>query len=221
MKYSPALNAPKKEKLSLFEIQGLNFEAVQESKNETQGKVANYKYDEGTIIRDLKDNNLRSSAFSAIVKQYSQQIYWHVRNMVLSHDDTNDIVQNTFMKAWNNIEKFRGDSLISTWLYRIAINETLTFLGKKHNNIPLDSPEGAVAEQLESDTYFSGNKADALLREAVAQLPEKQRIAFNMKYFENMKYEEISEILGTSVGALKASYHIAVKKIETYLNDKG
>lgn len=221
MKYSPALNAPKKEKLSLFEIQGLNFEAVQESKNETQGKVANYKYDEGTIIRDLKDNNLRSSAFSAIVKQYSQKIYWHVRNMVLSHDDTNDIVQNTFMKAWNNIEKFRGDSLISTWLYRIAINETLTFLGKKQNNIPLDSPEGAVAEQLESDTYFSGNKADALLREAVAQLPEKQRIAFNMKYFENMKYEEISEILGTSVGALKASYHIAVKKIETYLNDKG
>lgn len=221
MKYSPALNAPKKEKLSLFEIQGLNFEAVQESKSETQGKVANYKYDEGTIIRDLKDNNLRSSAFSAIVKQYSQQIYWHVRNMVLSHDDTNDIVQNTFMKAWNNIEKFRGDSLISTWLYRIAINETLTFLGKKQNNIPLDSPEGAVAEQLESDTYFSGNKADALLREAVAQLPEKQRIAFNMKYFENMKYEEISEILGTSVGALKASYHIAVKKIETYLNDKG
>ena len=183
--------------------------------------MANYKYDEGAIIRDLKDNNLRSSAFSAIVKQYSQQIYWHVRNMVLSHDDTNDIVQNTFMKAWNSIEKFRGYSLISTWLYRIAINETLTFLGKKQNNIPLDSPEGAVAEQLESDTYFSGNKADALLREAVAQLPEKQRIAFNMKYFENMKYEEISEILGTSVGALKASYHIAVKKIETYLNDKG
>ena len=219
MKYSPALNAPKKEKLSLFEIQGLNFEAVQESKSETQGKVANYKYDEGTIIRDLKDNNLRSSAFSAIVKQYSQQIYWHVRNMVLSHDDTNDIVQNTFMKAWNNIEKFRGDSLISTWLYRIAINETLTFLGKKQNNIPLDSPEGAVAEQLESDTYFSGNKADALLREAVAQLPEKQRIAFNMKYFENMKYEEISEILGTSVGALKASYHIAVKKIESFLEE--
>ena len=181
----------------------------------------NNRYNEETIIRNLKNDNLRSSAFTAIVKQYSQPIYWHVRNMVLSHEDTNDIVQNTFMKAWDNIEKFRGESLISTWLYRIAINETLTFLGRKQNNVPIDSPEGVVAELLESDTYFCGNRADALLREAVAKLPEKQRMTFNMKYFENMKYEEISEILGTSVGALKASYHIAVKKIETYLNDKG
>ena len=109
---------------------------------------------------------------------------------------------------------------ISTWLYRIAINETLTFLNKNRCTlVSLDTPEGAIAEQLESDTYFSGNKADALLREAVAQLPEKQRIAFNMKYFEEMKYEEMSDILGTSIGALKASYHIAVKKIEKFIEE--
>lgn len=140
--------------------------------------------------------------------------------MVLSHDDANDIVQNTFIKAWSNIDKFRGDSQISTWLYRIAINETLTFINKRHNNISLDSTEGSIAEQLEDDSFFCGDKADALLREAVALLPEKQRMTFNMKYFENMKYEEISDILGTSIGALKASYHIAVKKIEAYLEEK-
>lgn len=177
------------------------------------------RYNEKTILKQLKDSNLREAAFTCIVRQYSQQIYWHVRNMVLSHDDADDILQNTFIKAWNNIEKFRGDALISTWLYRIAINETLTFLDKKQNNISIDSPEGSIAKQLEDDTHFNGDKADALLREAVSKLPEKQRIAFNMKYFENMKYEEISDILGTSVGALKASYHIAVKKIETYLEE--
>ena len=138
--------------------------------------------------------------------------------MVLSHDDTNDIVQNCFIKAWNSIESFRGEAQISTWLYRIAINETLSFLAKSRNNtVSLDTPEGAIAEQLESDSYFSGTRADALLQEAVSRLPDKQRLTFNMKYYENMKYEEISTILGTSVGALKASYHIAVKKIEEFL----
>ena len=140
--------------------------------------------------------------------------------MVLSHDDTNDIVQNCFIKAWNSIENFRGESQISTWLYRIAINETLSFLAKNQNStVSLDTPEGAIAEQLESDSYFSGTRADALLQEAVSRLPDKQRLTFNMKYYENMKYEEISKILGTSVGALKASYHIAVKKIEEFLEN--
>lgn len=175
-------------------------------------------YNEAEILAALRDKNKRADAFTAIVKQYSQQIYWHVRRMVLSHDDTNDIVQNCFIKAWNSIESFRGEAQISTWLYRIAINETLSFLAKSRNNtVSLDTPEGAIAEQLESDSYFSGTRADALIQEAVSRLPDKQRLTFNMKYYENMKYEEISTILGTSVGALKASYHIAVKKIEDFL----
>lgn len=175
-------------------------------------------YNEKEITEALKDKKLRADAFSAIVKQYSKPIYWHIRRMVLSHDDTNDILQNTFLKAWNNIEAFRGDSQISTWLYRIAINETLTFIAKNSSNtVSIDTPEGAVVQQLESDVYFNGSRADALFHEAVNRLPAKQRLVFNMKYSENMKYEEISEILGTSVGALKASYHIAVNKIEEYI----
>lgn len=178
-------------------------------------------YNEIEIIASLKDESRRAAAFSVIVNRYSQQIYWHIRRMVLSHEDTNDLVQNTFVKAWMNIDKFRGDSRISTWLYRIAINETLTFLGKNTNStVSINSSEGSVAELLESDTYFNGDKADALLHEAISKLPDKQRLTFNMKYFEDIKYEEMSEILGTSVGALKASYHIAVKKIEEYLSDK-
>ena len=173
------------------------------------------------IIAQLKDKSLRNAAFSLVVEKYSKKIYWHVRNMVLSHEDANDIVQDTFIKAWNSIDDFRGESQILTWLYRIAINETLNFLAKNTDNtVSLDSPEGAVAEMLESDTHFNGDRADALLQEAISRLPDKQRLAFNMKYYENMKYEEMSEILGTSVGALKASYHIAVKKIEEYLSDK-
>lgn len=178
-------------------------------------------YNEEDIIARLKDEKERAAAFSVIVNRYSQQIYWHIRRMVLSHDDANDLVQNTFIKAWTNIDKFRGDSKISTWLYRIAINETLNFLGKNQNNtVSINSPEGSIAEQLESDTHFNGERADALLQEAIHRLPEKQRLTFNMKYYEEMKYEEMSEILGTSVGALKASYHIAVKKIEDYINSQ-
>ena len=176
------------------------------------------RFNEKEIIQKLKNESSRAAAFSAIVIRYSEKIYWHIRNMTLSHEDTNDIVQETFIKAWSNIEKFRGDSQIQTWLYRIAVNETLTFLGKKQNcHVSIDSPEGAIADQLESDTYFNGDRTDALFREAIEQLPAKQRLTFNMKYFEGMKYEEMSAILGTSVGALKASYHIAVKKISEYL----
>ena len=176
-------------------------------------------YNEEEIVAQLKDENLRVAAFSVIVKEHSEDIYRHIRRMVLIHDDADDIVQNTFIKAWLNIDSFQGKSKISTWLYRIAINETLTFLNKNRGTlISLDTPEGAIAEQLESDTYFCGNRADALLQEAIARLPEKQRLVFNMKYYDEMKYEEISSILDTSVGALKASYHIAVKKIEDFLS---
>ena len=176
-------------------------------------------YNEEMIIAQLKDKNLRAAAFSVIVKEHSEEIYRHIRRMVLVHEDADDIAQNTFIKAWMNIDTFQGKSRISTWLYRIAINETLTFLNKnKGTLVALDTPEGAIAEQLESDTFFNGDKADAMLQEAIARLPEKQRLVFNMKYYDDLKYEEISAILDTSVGALKASYHIAVKKIEDFLS---
>lgn len=169
----------------------------------------------------LKDEKSRSAAFSAIIQKHSKQLYWQIRRMVLSHEDADDLLQNTFVKAWCSIDKFRGDSQISTWLHRIAINETLTFLAKNQSNIiSLDSPEGEIAMKLESDTHFEGDHADALFHEAIGRLPDKQRLVFNMKYFDEMKYEEISEITGTSVGALKASYHLAVKKVEDFLKGK-
>ena len=178
------------------------------------------EFDETEILQGLKDPSMQSAAFSKIVQKYSEPLYWHIRRMVLSHDDTNDLMQNTFIKAWTSIDTFRGDSQLSTWLYRIAINETLTFLSKRSQSIPIDSPEASVVELLESDTYFNGDKAEATFQEALQKLPPKQRLVFNMKYYEEMKYEEISELLGTSVGALKASYHLAVKKIEDFLKEK-
>ena len=178
------------------------------------------EFDENEILQELRQPSTQSAAFSRIVQQYSEPLYWHIRRMVLSHDDTNDLMQNTFIKAWTSIDSFRGDSQISTWLYRIAINETLTFLNKRQQSIPIDSPEASVVEQLESDTYFNGDRAEATFQEALQKLPPKQRMVFNMKYYEEMKYEEMSDILGTSVGALKASYHIAVKKIEEFLKGK-
>lgn len=177
-------------------------------------------YDEKELIRALQDNSSRDTAFSTLVGLYSEQLYWQIRRMVLDHDDSDDILQNTFIKVLKNINNFRGDSQLSTWLHRIAINETLTFLNRKQaDTVSLDSVDGAIAEQLESDSHFSGSHADALFQEAIARLPKKQRLIFNMKYYDDMKYEEISEILGTSIGALKASYHIAVKKIESYLTE--
>ena len=141
--------------------------------------------------------------------------------MVLSHEDANDLLQNTFIKAWTHIEYFRGDSKIGTWLYRIALNECLTFLNKQQNNqsVPLDDPEAGIVNKLESDPFFNGDETQILLQRALLTLPEKQRLVFNMKYFQDLKYEEISEILGTSVGALKATYHYAVKKIELFLKN--
>ena len=139
--------------------------------------------------------------------------------MVLSHDDANDILQNTFIKAWTNIDYFRGDAKMSTWLYRIALNECLTFLNKQRANsqLSIDETDAEMLNQLESDTYFDGDHTQKIFLKAIHSLPEKQQMVFNLKYFKEMKYEDISEILGTSIGALKASYHHAVKKIETFL----
>lgn len=173
------------------------------------------------LIARLRDRDTCRDAFGEVIAIYTEPLYWQIRRMVQNHDDANDILQNTFLKAWSSIEQFRGDAKLSTWLYKIAINESLTFLEKerKRTNISLDNEESFICNMIEADEYIDGDKLKLNLRKAIASLPEKQRLVFNMKYFDDMKYEQMSEILGTSVGALKASYHIAVKKIEQYFND--
>lgn len=179
----------------------------------------NNTYNEKEIVVLLQDPARQREAFERIVKEYSEQLYWQIRRLVLSHDDANDILQNTFIKAWTNIEYFRGDAKMSTWLYRIALNECLTFLNKQRasQQLSIDEADTEILNQLESDTYFDGDETQKVFLQAIKQLPEKQQMIFNLKYFKEMKYEEISEILGTSIGALKASYHHAVKKIESFL----
>ena len=176
----------------------------------------NNTYNEKEIVVLLQDPARQREAFERIVKEYSEQLYWQIRRLVLSHDDANDILQNTFIKAWTNIEYFRCDAKMSTWLYRIALNECLTFLNKQRasQQLSIDEADTEILNQLESDTYFDGDETQKVFLQAIKQLPEKQQMIFNLKYFKEMKYEEISEILGTSIGALKASYHHAVKKIE-------
>ncbi|MCG9880117.1 MAG: RNA polymerase sigma factor [Bacteroidia bacterium] len=170
-------------------------------------------------IRDFKEGKQRERAYGFLLHKYSRKIYWHVRRIVVNHDDADDVVQNTFIKVWEKLESFREDSHFYTWLYRIATNEALAFLQKKKTSIhvPLELLQEQLSETLISGEYFDGNKAALLLEQALLSLPEKQRIVFNLKYFEEMKYEEISEVLQTSVGALKASYHHAVKKIESII----
>jgi RNA polymerase sigma-70 factor (ECF subfamily) len=181
----------------------------------------NSPYNEQEVLKLLQSERTVRQGFELVVRQYSEQLYWQIRRMVLSHDDANDLLQNTFIKAWTNIEHFRGDAKLSTWLYRIALNECLTFLARQRtmNTVSIDSDDSAVFSRLESDTYFSGDKAQLALQQALLTLPEKQRMVFNLKYFQEMKYEEISEIFGTTVGALKASYHHAVKKVEKFLEE--
>lgn len=179
-------------------------------------------YNEEIIIEELQNPATARNAFAQVVAHYSEPLYWQIRKMVISHDDTDDLLQNTFLKAWNNIEHFRGDAKLSTWLYRIAINESLSFLNKERqrNNVSIDDESQFLINNIETDPWFDGNELQLRLQKAIARLPEKQRLVFNMRYFDEMKYEDISEILGTSVGALKASYHHAVKKIEEYLLER-
>lgn len=173
--------------------------------------------DEQTMADLLKDPKTRRKAFEQMVRQYSEQLYWQVRRIVLSHEDANDVLQNVFLKAWSKMDGFHQDSKISTWLYRIALNESIDFMRKKKNQtVSTDDTDGAVGKTLLADEYFNGSQAEALLQEAIAQLPEVQRTVFNLRYFDEMKYSEISEIMQTSEGALKASYHIAVKKIAEF-----
>lgn len=174
------------------------------------------------IIAKFAEERTRNEAFNLLISKYQEKIYWHVRRLVIDHDDADDLVQEVFIKVWRNLEKFRNDSKLYTWIYRIATNESITFLNKKkqRNNTPLDEVSQELAESLVASSYFNGDKIQMKLQQALLTLPEKQRLIFNMKYFDDMKYDEISEVLGTSVGALKASFHIAVKKVEVFmLND--
>ena len=178
------------------------------------------KIDETELIPRLQDPDTRRDAFEEVVKAFGEPLYWQIRRMVLDHDDANDLLQNTFIKAWTSLDMFRGDARLSTWLYRIALNECLNFLSKQQTqrNISIDNEEASVANLLESDPYFDGDETQILFQEAIHTLPEKQRMVFQMKYFQEMKYEDISDIMGTTVGSLKASYHHAVKKIEDFFN---
>ncbi len=176
-------------------------------------------YNEEEILSLLKNEETQRKAFTMIVERYKEQLYWQIRRIVLSHDDANDILQDTFIKAWTGINLFRGDAKMATWLYRIAMNECITFLNKQkaQTEVSLDNPDAGMVDKLDSDIYFNGDKAQRLLQEALLTLPVKQRMVFNMKYYQEMKYEEMSDVFGTTVGALKASYFHAVKKIQKYI----
>jgi len=179
------------------------------------------EYSDKELLDLFKETDKRNYAFNLIVRKYQQKLYWHIRKIVIKHDDADDILQNTFIKVWKGLEGFREDSKLYTWLYRIATNESLTFLKQQKTKylLPIIDYENQLSETLESDKYFNGDEIQLKLQKAILNLPEKQRVVFNLKYFEEMKYEDMSEVLGTSVGALKASYHHAVKKIENYFND--
>lgn len=171
------------------------------------------------LLEQFRDPSSRNWAFSQLVNKYQERLYWHIRRIVIEHDDADDVLQNTFIKAFKNLEGFRADSQLFTWLYRIATNESLTFLKKKRKNIfvSLDDVSNSLSSNLEADLEMSGDAIQLKLQSAILTLPTKQRLVFNMKYFDEMKYEEIAEVTGTSVGALKASYHHAVKKIEAFV----
>lgn len=171
------------------------------------------------LLELLRNPMTQREGFAVLVKQYSETLYWKIRHIVLDHDDADDVLQNTFVKAWTNLQNFHGRSSLVTWLYRIAINEALDFLRRKRNTQQVSADEeAAVAARLMADDYFDGDEIQAKLQEAVSRLPDVQRTVFTLKYFEDMKYSEISKMLDTSEGALKASYHLAVKKIVEFLH---
>ncbi len=173
------------------------------------------------LLIQFRDPVTREKAFTAILKKYQEKLYWHVRRMVIGHDDANDVLQNVFIRVWNGLENFREDSQLYTWLYRIATNETLTFLEqkKKRSSVSLSDVESGLSNKIMADKDFDGNKLEWKLQLGIQQLPEKQRVVFQLRYYDEMPYEEMSRVLETSEGALKASYHHAVKKIEDYIKN--
>ena len=176
---------------------------------------------EETLVAQLKQKDTQAKAFEVLINTYKERLYWHIRRIVMDHDDADDVLQNTFIKVFRSIDGFKGDSKLYSWMYRIATNESLTFIKQKSRKLGVNSEalQERMANNLQADVYFEGDEIQYKLQQAIAKLPEKQKLVFNMKYFEELKYEEISEILETSVGGLKASYHLAVKKIESYLKE--
>lgn len=172
--------------------------------------------EEKEFIQELLNPKTQNQAFEKLLKEYQKPLYNHIRNIVLNHDDSDDVLQNTFVKVFQYLKNFKGESKLFSWMYRIATNEALTFLNQKakKNGVSCETLQNKTIDNLKADIYFDGNEIQIKLQKAIVSLPEKQQLVFKMKYFEELKYEEISEILGTSVGALKASYHHAVKKIE-------
>ena len=177
--------------------------------------------EENLLIQQLKNTQTQDKAFRELMSLYKERLYWHIRKIVISHDDTDDVLQNTFVKVYRSIANFKGDSKLYSWMYRIATNEAITFINKraKERKVDLNEMQHQLVENLHADVYFDGNDIQLQLQKAIASLPQKQRLVFNMKYFDDMKYKDISEVLETSVGALKASYHHAVKKIEYILKE--
>ena len=175
--------------------------------------------DEAKLLTQLKFDNSKELAFKTLVKRYKERLYWHIRKIVITHDDADDVLQNTFIKIFRNIDKFKGDSKLYTWMYRIATNESITFLNSKarRNQVSNETLNENALNSLVADVYFEGDEIQLKLQKAISQLPRIQQLVFNMRYFDNIKYKDMSEILETSEGALKASYHIAVKKIKNYL----
>lgn len=171
------------------------------------------------LIQMFHEPASQNKAFDLLVRKYQEQLYWVVRRLVIDHDDSNDIIQNVFIKVWNNLGTFREDSKLYTWLYRITVNESLGFLNSKRMRIfvPLGDVENMLNQKLSDDNFFKGDEIQLMLQKAIISLPEKQRIVFNLRYYNEMPYEQMSKVLGTSVGALKASYHLAMKKVEKSL----
>ncbi|OSY88347.1 RNA polymerase sigma70 factor [Tenacibaculum holothuriorum] len=176
---------------------------------------------EVTLIEQLQNKSTKEKAFRALMSQYKERLYWHIRKIVISHDDADDVLQNTFIKIFRSIDNFKAESKLFSWMYRIATNEAITFINKKakEKNIDISDMQQQLASNLSSDNWFSGDEIQLILQKAIATLPQKQQLVFNMKYFDELKYDEISEILDTSVGSLKASYHHAVKKIEEFVKN--
>jgi RNA polymerase sigma-70 factor (ECF subfamily) len=177
--------------------------------------------EEKEFIKDLLNPKTQNEAFKKLLRDYQKPLYNHIRNIVLNHDDADDVLQNTFVKIFKYLKNFKGDSKLFSWMYRIATNESITFLNQKakRNGTTSQAMQSKIIDNLKADTYFDGSEIQIKLQKAINLLPEKQQLVFRMRYFEEIKYEDLSETLGTSVGALKASYHHAVKKIENYMNE--
>jgi RNA polymerase sigma-70 factor (ECF subfamily) len=175
--------------------------------------------EEKDFIKDLLNPKTQNQAFQKLLREYQRPLYYHIRNIVLNHDDADDVLQNTFVKVFQYLKDFKGDSKLFSWMYRIATNEAITFINQKakRNGTTSEAMQSKIVDNLKADTYFDGNEIQLKLQKAITLLPEKQQLVFKMKYYEEIKYEAMSEILGTSVGALKASYHHAVKKIEDFM----